>query len=198
MILMIDNYDSFTYNLVQYLMKLGREVKVVRNDAVTVSEIRIMNPDMIVLSPGPKTPLEAGVCLSVVEHLQDDFPILGICLGLQTIGHAFGGRIVKAIKPVHGKVHQITHIGVGVFSELESPLSVTRYHSLVVERESLPDCLEITAETLEGEIMGLRHKEKLIEGVQFHPEAILTENGLEMLANFLTLADKRRKTVNHD
>lgn len=196
MILMIDNFDSFTYNLVQYLMQLGREVKVARNNALTLADIRAMNPDMIVLSPGPKTPQEAGICLSVVQELQDEFPILGICLGHQTIGQAFGGSVQKGLEPVHGKVHPIRHRDTGVFKGLKNPIQVTRYHSLVVDRETLPDCLEITAETLEGEIMGLRHKDKLIEGVQFHPEAILTENGLEMLANFLRLADAWRKQVN--
>ncbi|SCZ77682.1 anthranilate synthase component II [Acidaminobacter hydrogenoformans] len=196
MILMIDNFDSFTYNLVQYLMQLGREVRVVRNNALTLEDIREMKPDMIVLSPGPKTPKEAGICLSVVETLQDEFPILGICLGHQTIGQAFGGKILEGLEPVHGKVHSIRHNNTGVFSGLKNPINVTRYHSLVVDRESLPECLEITAETEAGEIMGLRHREKLIEGVQFHPEAILTEHGLDMLANFLRLADQWRKQVN--
>lgn len=195
MILMIDNFDSFTYNLVQYLMQLGREVKVVRNNAITLEEIRTLNPDMIVLSPGPKTPLEAGICIAVVEELQDEFPILGICLGHQTIGLAFGGKIIEGLEPVHGKVFPIRHTGVGVFSGLKNPISVTRYHSLIVDRHSLPDFLEITAETEAGEIMGLRHKEKLIEGVQFHPEAILTEHGLDMLANFLKASDAWRKQV---
>lgn len=196
MILMIDNFDSFTYNLVQYLMQLGREVRVVRNNALTLEDIREMKPDMIVLSPGPKTPREAGICLSVVEALQDEFPILGICLGHQTIGQAFGGKIVEGLEPVHGKVYPIRHNNTGVFSGLKNPINVTRYHSLVVDRDSLPECLEITAETEAGEIMGLRHREKLIEGVQFHPEAILTEHGLDMLANFLRLADQWRKQVN--
>lgn len=196
MILMIDNFDSFTYNLVQYLMQLGREVKVARNNTLSLEDIRALNPDMIVLSPGPKTPQEAGICLSVVRELQDEFPILGICLGHQTIGQAFGGTVQKGLEPVHGKVHPIRHRDQGVFKGLKNPINVTRYHSLVVDRETLPDCLEITAETLEGEIMGLRHKNKLIEGVQFHPEAILTENGLDMLANFLRQADAWRKQVN--
>lgn len=195
MILMIDNFDSFTYNLVQYLMQLGREVRVVRNNALTLEDIRDMNPDMIVLSPGPKTPQEAGICLSVVQELQDEYPILGICLGHQTIGQAFGGSVLEGIEPVHGKVHPIRHNNVGVFSGLKNPINVTRYHSLVVDRSTLPACLEITAETEAGEIMGLRHRDKLIEGVQFHPEAILTEHGLDMLANFLKLADEWRKQV---
>lgn len=195
MILMIDNFDSFTYNLVQYLMQLGREVRVVRNNALTLEDIRDMNPDMIVLSPGPKTPQEAGICLSVVQELQDEYPILGICLGHQTIGQAFGGSVQEGLEPVHGKVHPIRHNNVGVFSGLKNPINVTRYHSLVVDRSTLPACLEITAETEAGEIMGLRHRDKLIEGVQFHPEAILTEHGLDMLANFLKLADEWRKQV---
>ena len=195
MILMIDNFDSFTYNLVQYLMQLGREVRVVRNNALTLEDIRDMNPDMIVLSPGPKTPQEAGICLSVVQELQDEYPILGICLGHQTIGQAFGGSVQEGIEPVHGKVYPIRHNNVGVFSGLKNPINVTRYHSLVVDRSTLPACLEITAETEAGEIMGLRHRDKLIEGVQFHPEAILTEHGLDMLANFLKLADEWRKQV---
>lgn len=195
MILMIDNFDSFTYNLVQYLMQLGREVRVVRNNALTLEEIREMNPDMIVLSPGPKTPQEAGICLSVVQELQDEYPILGICLGHQTIGQAFGGSVLEGLEPVHGKVHAIRHNNVGVFTGLKNPINVTRYHSLVVDRATLPACLEITAETEAGEIMGLRHRDKLIEGVQFHPEAILTEHGLDMLANFLKQADQWRKQV---
>ena len=195
MILMIDNFDSFTYNLVQYLMQLGREVRVERNNALTIQDIRAMNPDMIVLSPGPKTPNEAGICLSVVETLQDEFPILGICLGHQTIGQAFGGSVQVGLEPVHGKVYPIWHKNTGVFTGLKNPLKVTRYHSLVVDRQTLPDCLEITAETAAGEIMGIRHREKLIEGVQFHPEAILTEHGLDMLANFLKLAEAWRKKV---
>lgn len=188
MILMIDNYDSFTYNLVHYLESLNEEVKVVRNDAISIPEIIALDPDMIVLSPGPCTPNEAGVCLEVVRALQGKFPILGICLGHQTIGQVYGGKIVQAIAPVHGKVHPIQHENKGVFKGLNQPLNVTRYHSLVVERESLPDCLEITAETREGEIMGLRHKTYLIEGVQFHPEAILTEQGHELLNHFLVKA----------
>lgn len=185
MILMIDNYDSFTYNLIQYLSVLGETVVVKRNDAITLDEIRTMNPSIIVLSPGPCSPTEAGICLDVVECFKGKIPILGICLGHQTIAQAFGGKVVKAIEPVHGKVHPIKHQNKGVFTQLNNPLNVTRYHSLVVEKESLPDCFEITAETDQGEIMGLKHKSYLIEGVQFHPEAILSEMGLELLENFL-------------
>lgn len=185
MILMIDNYDSFTYNLIQYLSVLGETVVVKRNDAITLDEIRTMNPSIIVLSPGPCSPTEAGICLDVVDCFKGNIPILGICLGHQTIAQAFGGKVVKAIEPVHGKVHPIKHQNKGVFTQLNNPLNVTRYHSLVVEKESLPDCFEITAETDQGEIMGLKHKSYLIEGVQFHPEAILSEMGLELLENFL-------------
>ncbi|AZR73193.1 aminodeoxychorismate/anthranilate synthase component II [Anoxybacter fermentans] len=192
MILMIDNYDSFTYNLVQYLECLKEKVLVYRNDKITIEEIEKLNPDMIVLSPGPCTPNEAGICIEVVEKFKGKIPILGICLGHQTIGQVFGGKIVKALEPVHGKVHPIKHINKGVFKNLKNPLNVTRYHSLVIDRESLPDCFEITAETYDGEIMGIKHKEYLIEGVQFHPEAILTEMGLELLNNFLKEAKKLR------
>lgn len=197
MIFMIDNYDSFTYNLVQYLECLNESVMVVRNDQITISKIEALNPEMIVLSPGPKTPNEAGICQEVVLRLQGKFPILGICLGHQTIGQVFGGKVVKAIEPVHGKVFPIQHDNNGVFKGLNQPLNVTRYHSLVVERESLPDCLEITAETADGQIMGLRHKTLLIEGVQFHPEAILTEQGMELLQNFLNLAKAFREESAH-
>lgn len=193
MILMIDNYDSFTYNLVHYLESLNEEVKVVRNDAISIPEIIELDPEMIVLSPGPCTPNEAGICQRVVKELQGRYPILGICLGHQTIGQVYGGKIVQAMAPVHGKVHPIHHENKGVFKGLNQPLNVTRYHSLVVERESLPDCLEITAETQAGEIMGLRHKTYLIEGVQFHPEAILTEQGHELLQHFLIKAKAFRK-----
>lgn len=190
MILMIDNYDSFVYNLVQYLMRLNEEVKVVRNDAITIGEIESMNPDMIVLSPGPCTPNEAGVCTAVVEQLKGKYPIMGICLGHQTIGQVFGGNVVKAKEPVHGKVFPIRHTDTGVFSGLNNPLNVTRYHSLVVDRATLPGCFEITAETEDGQIMGFRHRDYMIEGVQFHPEAILTEQGLELLENFLEESKK--------
>lgn len=197
MILMIDNYDSFTYNLVHYLEGLNETVHVVRNDAITVADIHRLNPEMIVLSPGPCTPNEAGICLSVVDELQGQYPILGICLGHQTIGQAYGGKIIKAIEPVHGKVHPIRHTHKGVFNGLHEPLKVTRYHSLVIEKETLPSCLEITAETLDGQIMGIRHKTLLIEGVQFHPEAILTEQGMELLENFLKEAKAFRREPQH-
>jgi para-aminobenzoate synthetase component 2 len=185
---MIDNYDSFTYNLVQYLEGLNAEVVVKRNDKVTIDEIALMEPAMIVLSPGPCTPDESGICLEVVNAFKGRIPILGICLGHQIIGQAFGCRVVKAKEPVHGKVHPITHNNSGVFKGLNNPLNVTRYHSLVVENKALPDFFEITAQTKEGEIMGLRHKRYQIEGVQFHPEAILTEMGMELLDNFFQSA----------
>lgn len=182
---MIDNYDSFVYNLVQYLNRLNEEVLVMRNDALTIEMIRELNPEIIVISPGPCTPDEAGISKKVIESLDDEFPILGICLGHQTMGQVYGGKVIKAIQPVHGKVHAIEHTNEGVFTGLNNPLKVTRYHSLVVEKESLPECLKVTAWTNEGEIMGLKHKYKMVEGVQFHPEAILTEQGLELLNNFL-------------
>ena len=185
MILMIDNYDSFTYNLVQYLQMLKQELLVQRNDSITLEEIEKLAPRTIVLSPGPCSPDQAGISLDIVKHFAGKIPILGICLGHQTIGQVFGARVVKAIEPVHGKVHEITHTHQGVFEGLNNPLRVTRYHSLVLERETLPRCLEITAETKAGEIMGIRHKEYAIEGVQFHPEAILTEQGIELLNNFV-------------
>lgn len=195
MILMIDNYDSFTFNLVQYLQCLKEEVLVYRNDSITIEEIAKLAPDMIVLSPGPCTPNEAGICIEVVEKFKGIIPILGICLGHQTIGQVFGGKVIKAIEPVHGKVYPIKHTDKGVFKGLNNPLKVTRYHSLVVEKETLPDCFEITAETDDGQIMGFRHKEYMIEGVQFHPEAILTEMGMELLDNFLKEAKKIKKQV---
>lgn len=185
MILMIDNYDSFTFNLVQYLKMLNEEVVVYRNDKIDLDTIEKMNPEMLVLSPGPCTPNEAGISLSVVERFKGKIPILGICLGHQTIAQVFGANVIKAIEPMHGKVREITHDGKGVFKDLESPLAVTRYHSLVVDPESLSDNLIITARTPQGEIMGLRHSNYNIESVQFHPEAILTVGGLKMLENFL-------------
>lgn len=190
LILMIDNYDSFTYNLVQYLQGLEEKVLVYRNDEIDLDDIEKLNPEMIVLSPGPCTPNEAGICIDVVKEFKGKLPILGICLGHQTIGQVFGGEVIKALEPVHGKVHPINHTNDGVFKGLNNPLKVTRYHSLVLKRETLPDCFEITAETIDGEIMGIKHKEYLIEGVQFHPEAILTEMGMELLENFLKEAKK--------
>ncbi|MGL5348399.1 MAG: anthranilate synthase component II [Peptostreptococcaceae bacterium] len=188
MILMIDNYDSFVYNLVQYIGELGEEIVVKRNDEITVKEIEKLNPEIIVLSPGPCSPVEAGVCIEVVNYFKGKKPILGICLGHQTIGHVFGGNVIKAIRPVHGKVNSIKHTNIGVFKKLNNPLNVTRYHSLVIDNNNLPDDLEITAITDENEIMGIRHKKYHIEGVQFHPEAILSEQGHEILRNFINEA----------
>jgi anthranilate synthase component 2 len=190
MLLMIDNYDSFTYNLVQYFGELGQDVKVVRNDALTVAEIAALKPERIVISPGPCTPNEAGVSLEVLEKLSGTVPILGVCLGHQSLGQAFGGEVVRARTIMHGKTSPIWHKGVGVFAGLPDPFEATRYHSLVVRRESLPDCLEVTAwtENADGsidEIMGLRHRTLPVEGVQFHPESILTQHGHDMLRNFL-------------
>ena len=190
MLLMIDNYDSFTYNLVQYFGELGQEVRVVRNDALTVAEIAALKPQRIVISPGPCTPNEAGVSLEVLEKLSGTVPILGVCLGHQSLGQAFGGEVVRARTIMHGKTSPIRHKGVGVFAGLPDPFEATRYHSLVVRKESLPDCLEVTAWTEHedgsvDEIMGLRHKTLPVEGVQFHPESILTQHGHDMLRNFL-------------
>jgi para-aminobenzoate synthetase component II len=188
MVVMIDNFDSFTYNLVQYLMVLHSDVVVFRNNGITIDQLEKLKPEMIVISPGPCTPNEAGVSLEIVHHFKDKVPILGICLGHQVIGQAFGAHVVRAIQPVHGKVHPIRHEGKGVFAGLRNPLMVTRYHSLVLEPTPLPDELEVTAVTKDGEIMGIRHKSLPVEGVQFHPEAILTEMGMELLDNFLTMA----------
>ena len=185
MLLMIDNYDSFTYNLVQYFGELGEEVRVVRNDAIDVEGIAALAPARIVVSPGPCTPDEAGVSLAAIREFAGKLPILGVCLGHQAIGQAFGGRIVHAGLVMHGKTSRISHAGRGVFAGLPSPFLATRYHSLAIERASLPDCLEITAESEDGEIMGVRHKEFELEGVQFHPESILSEHGHALLKNFL-------------
>ncbi len=190
MLLMLDNYDSFTYNVVQYLGELGADVKVVRNDELSVAEIEALQPERIVVSPGPSTPNEAGVSLELIRHFAGKLPILGVCLGHQSIGQAFGGEVVRARQVMHGKTSPVFHKDLGVFAGLNNPLTVTRYHSLVVRRESLPDCLEVTAWTQRedgslDEIMGLRHKSFHIEGVQFHPESILTEQGHELFANFL-------------
>jgi anthranilate synthase component 2 len=190
MLLMIDNYDSFTYNLVQYLGELGADVRVYRNDRITVQEIAALGPERIVISPGPCTPNEAGVSVEVIRHFSGKLPILGVCLGHQSIGQAFGGRIVHANAIMHGKTSMIHHIGTGVFQGLPQPFEATRYHSLVIERETLPECLEVTAWTMDepgkpGEIMGVRHKELPVEGVQFHPESILTTSGHDLLGNFL-------------
>ncbi len=185
MLLMIDNYDSFTYNLVQYLGELGQDVRTVRNDAITLDEIERLAPERIVISPGPCTPNEAGISVPLLRHFASRLPILGVCLGHQAIGAAFGGRIVRARELMHGKTSLIEHTGKGVFEGLPSPFTVIRYHSLAIERASLPECLEITATTADGEIMGVRHRELPIEGVQFHPESILTEHGHALLRNFL-------------
>ncbi|MBN1379200.1 MAG: aminodeoxychorismate/anthranilate synthase component II [Gammaproteobacteria bacterium] len=192
MLLMIDNYDSFTYNLVQYFSELGEEVSVVRNDQTTIEEIRHIKPTRIVVSPGPCTPNEAGVSMPVIQAFAGAIPILGVCLGHQALGQVFGGKIIHAKEIMHGKISRIHHQGVGVFRGLENPFTATRYHSLVIEKESMPECLELTAwtETENGdfdEIMGVRHKEFPLEGVQFHPESILTQHGHQLLKNFLTL-----------
>jgi len=182
---MIDNYDSFTYNLVQYLGELGADVRVYRNDAITLDEVAALAPAQIVVSPGPCTPNEAGISVPLIRRFAGEIPILGVCLGHQAIGQAFGGRIVRAQRVMHGKLSPVTHDGRGVFSGLPSPFVVTRYHSLAIERESVPDELEVTATADDGEIMGVRHRHLAVEGVQFHPEAILTEHGKRLLANFL-------------
>ena len=182
---MLDNYDSFTWNLVQYLRELGAEVEVVRNDEIGTAEIGAMRPAGIVISPGPCTPNEAGVSLAAIREFAGRIPILGVCLGHQAIGQAFGGEIVHAAKVVHGKTSTITHSGAGVFRGLPSPFTATRYHSLAIRRASLPRCLEVTAESEDGEIMGVRHRELAVEGVQFHPESFLTEHGHGLLKNFL-------------
>jgi para-aminobenzoate synthetase component 2 len=185
MILVIDNYDSFTYNLVQYLGELGEEIVVRRNDEIDLAGIEALAPDHILISPGPCTPNEAGISLALIDHFKGKIPIFGVCLGHQAIGQAFGGEVVRAENLMHGKTSEIHHTGKGVFAGLPSPFTATRYHSLIVKRETLPDCLEITAETETGEIMGIKHKEYLVEGVQFHPESIMTEHGRTMLRNFL-------------
>ena len=185
MLLVIDNYDSFTYNLVQYFGELGAEMKVVRNDAMTLDEIHELAPSHICISPGPCTPNEAGISCDVIREFGHNTPIFGVCLGHQSIGQVFGGDVVRAEKLMHGKTSPILHTGKSIFAGLASPFIATRYHSLIVKRETLPDCLEITAETENGTIMGLMHKEFPIHGVQFHPESILTEDGMKMLENFL-------------
>src|SRR5207302_352729 len=185
MLLLIDNYDSFTYNLFHYLGELGAEVKVVRNDEISAAEALAMKPEGIVLSPGPCTPNEAGICLEVISRAAGKMPILGVCLGHQAIGQVYGGKIVRAPEPMHGKTTIVFHRGQGVFQNLPMPFSANRYHSLIVERSTLPNELEITAETAEGLIMGLRHRTYLVEGVQFHPESIMTPAGKDLLRNFL-------------
>ena len=185
MLLMIDNYDSFTYNLVQYFGELGQEVQVFRNDEISLEEVDRLGADRVVISPGPCTPSEAGISVALIQRFAGKIPILGVCLGHQSIGQAFGGRIVHAGQLMHGKTSEIRHKDAGVFHGLPNPLTATRYHSLVIEKKSLPACLEVTAWTDDGEIMGVRHRDLPVEGVQFHPESILTEKGHELLANFL-------------
>lgn len=187
MLLMIDNYDSFTYNLVQYIGELGEDIRVIRNDKTTVKEIEDLAPEIIVISPGPCTPKEAGISVDVVKYFAGKVPILGVCLGHQSVGAAFGGRIIGAQRLMHGKTSLVHHDGKTIYMGLPEPFEATRYHSLIIEKESLPDCFEISAWTDEGEIMGVRHKECLVEGVQFHPESILTRVGKDLLRNFLTL-----------
>lgn len=195
MILMIDNYDSFTYNLVQYLGELGADVVVERNDQITIEEIEKLDPELIMISPGPCTPSEAGISLEVIEHFKGKIPLFGVCLGHQSIGQAFGGDVIRAKKIMHGKTSPVKHINEGIFAGLPSPFTATRYHSLVIDQKTLPDCLEVTAWTEDengdiDEIMGVRHKELAIEGVQFHPESILTDHGHDMLSNFLKMKNK--------
>jgi len=185
MILVIDNYDSFTYNLVQYLGQLGAETKVLRNDETSVSEIEKLSPEKILISPGPCSPNEAGISCEVIEHFGPKLPVFGVCLGHQSIGQVYGGKIVRAERLMHGKTSPIKHDGSNVFKDIPNPFEATRYHSLIIERESLPDCLRITAETAEGEIMGVEHKEYPVFGVQFHPESVLTEKGMKLMQNFL-------------
>jgi len=186
MLLMIDNYDSFTYNIVQYFGELGEDVRTVRNDQITLEQIAAMKPDRICISPGPKAPKDAGISLDILREFKGKLPILGVCLGHQAIGEAFGGNVIRAKQVMHGKTSSIAHIGEGVFTDLPSPFTVIRYHSLAIERSSLPSCLEVTAWTDDGEIMGVRHKDYDIEGVQFHPESILSEHGHALFKNFLT------------
>jgi anthranilate synthase component 2 len=182
---MIDNYDSFTYNLVQYFGELGEDVRTYRNDEITIEAIEKLNPSRICISPGPCTPHEAGISVPVLQHFAGKLPILGVCLGHQSIGAAFGGKVIRAQQVMHGKTSPIEHTGIGVFKNLPSPYTIIRYHSLAIARDSLPDCLEVTAWTADGEIMGVRHKTYSIEGVQFHPESILSEHGHALLQNFL-------------
>lgn len=193
MLLIIDNYDSFTFNLVQYIREIGEELVVKRNDQLTLNHLKEWNPDYILISPGPGNPDTAGICLDVVKNFYDKIPILGVCLGQQIIAQAFGGKIKKAKKPMHGKVSEIRHDQKGVFYNLPSSIQVARYHSLVVDDTTLPTCFEISASSEDGEIMAIRHKQFMVEGVQFHPEAILTESGMEMLKNFFTKAKEIKK-----
>ncbi|MFL6652110.1 MAG: aminodeoxychorismate/anthranilate synthase component II [Sulfurifustaceae bacterium] len=187
MLLMIDNYDSFTYNLVQYFGELGEDVRVYRNDAITLEEIERLQPARICISPGPCDPAQAGISLGAIKRFAGKIPILGVCLGHQAIGEAFGGKVIRARQVMHGKVSAIHHTGQGVFRHLPDPFEATRYHSLAIERSSKPGCLEVTAWTEDGEIMGVRHREYAVEGVQFHPESVLTQHGHRLLANFLEI-----------
>ena len=188
MLLVIDNYDSFTYNLVHYAQEMGAQTQVVRNDALSVSQALSMNAEAVLLSPGPCTPNEAGICLDLIAQAPDNLPVLGICLGQQSIGQAFGGKVIRAKTIMHGKVSDIHHDGTGLFTGLPSPFKATRYHSLSIERESLPDCLHVNSWTEDGEIMGIMHKNRPIHGLQFHPESIASENGHALIAAFLGLA----------
>jgi anthranilate synthase component 2 len=188
MITLIDNYDSFTYNLVQFIGDLGHKCNVMRNDTLTAAEVIAQKPDAIILSPGPCTPNEAGICLDLISSAPSDLPILGVCLGHQSIGQAFGGKVVRAPQIMHGKLSNISHVGTGIFAGLPTPLRVTRYHSLMVERTELPDCLDITAESEDGLLMALAHKDRPVFGVQFHPESIASQDGHRLLGNFLQLA----------
>ena len=190
MLLMIDNYDSFTYNLVQYFGELGEEVRVFRNDRITLEEIKTMGPERIVVSPGPCSPEEAGISVAAIRHFAGKIPILGVCLGHQAIGAAFCGKVIRSSHLMHGKTSPIHHDGKGLFSGLPNPFEATRYHSLIVERSTLPECLEMTAWVAEGEIMGIRHRELPLWGVQFHPESILTVGGMEILRNFLEMTER--------
>ncbi|GAE37301.1 aminodeoxychorismate/anthranilate synthase component II [Halalkalibacter akibai] len=194
MILMIDNYDSFTYNLVQYLGEMGQELVVRRNDQITIEEIEQLNPDFLMISPGPCSPNEAGISLEAIEYFAGKKPIFGVCLGHQSIAQVFGGDVIRAERLMHGKTSEISHNGESIFKGLSSPLTATRYHSLIVKKETLPDCLEITAETDEGEIMALRHRDLPIEGVQFHPESIMTSEGKKLLLNFIETYGKENST----
>lgn len=192
MIIMIDNYDSFTYNLVQYVGELGEELQVYRNDKITIAQIEQLAPDYLMISPGPCTPNEAGISMEVIRHFAGKIPILGVCLGHQSIGQVFGGKVIRAERLMHGKTSEVIHDGRTIFQDIPSPFTAARYHSLIVEEASLPDVLEITARTAEGEIMAVRHREYAVEGVQFHPESIITQHGKQLLKNFLTHYAKAR------
>ncbi|MFZ7946041.1 anthranilate synthase component II [Neobacillus sp. 19] len=194
MILVIDNYDSFTFNLVQYIQTIGEDVVVIRNDQLSLKMIEEMKPDYLLLSPGPGNPDSAGLCLDIVKRFYREIPILGVCLGHQIIAQAFGGIIIKALKPMHGKISSLTHDQNGIFRDLPSPFQVTRYHSLIIDESTLPTCLEISARSEDGEIMAIRHNQYKVEGVQFHPESILTKNGLQMLENFFKKECKNEYT----